>query len=133
MNHLNLLSPAELLHQIKQTPQLIQYIKNQEEWIQIVAVKIDGVFIKYIKQPTRRVQKIALKSNPSAIKYIKDPTYEMLEYVIDNSKDFAHYRYIQHIPETLQFKVIFNDPQAIHHIRNKTDNAVAYHCMQYEL
>ena len=56
---------------------LLQYIENPSEEVQLAAVSQDGWAIQYIKNPSEEVQLAAVNQNGDAIQYIKNLSEEV--------------------------------------------------------
>ena len=57
--------------------QVIKYIKNLSEELQLAAVTESAFTIQCIKNPTKKVQLAALKQKGWTIEYIKNPSEEL--------------------------------------------------------
>ena len=60
--------------QVYNVGELIQFIDNPSETVQLAAVEEYPFSIKYIKNPSERVQLAAVEENGRAIKLIQNPT-----------------------------------------------------------
>ena len=62
---------------VKENPHSIKYIKNPSQEVQLAAVEKNPYSIRYIKNPTQKVQLAAVEKNPHSIRYIKNPTQKV--------------------------------------------------------
>ena len=60
--------------QVYNNGELIQFIDNPSEEVQLAAVKMFGSSIKHIQNPSERVQLAAVKKFGNSIQYIQNPT-----------------------------------------------------------
>jgi hypothetical protein len=54
--------------------ELIRFIDNPSEKVQLLAVDQDGYLIRYIQNPTEDVQLMAVNENPYTIQLIQNPS-----------------------------------------------------------
>ena len=59
---------------VERTPLSIRYIKNPSEKVQLAAVKEWSYSILYIKNPSEKVQLVAVKKDSRLIQYIENPS-----------------------------------------------------------
>jgi DNA-dependent RNA polymerase auxiliary subunit epsilon len=60
--------------QVYNNGELIQFIDNPSEEVQLAAVKENGYSIKFIDNPSEEVQLAAVKENGYSIKFIDNPS-----------------------------------------------------------
>jgi DNA-dependent RNA polymerase auxiliary subunit epsilon len=60
--------------QVYNNGELIQFIENPSEEVQLAAVKENGYSIQFIENPSEKVQLAAVKENPYSIHYIENPS-----------------------------------------------------------
>jgi hypothetical protein len=60
---------------------LIKFIDNPSEELQLAAVRSNSYSIQYIKNPTERVQLTAVNKDPRTIIHIKNPTQRVIQLV----------------------------------------------------
>jgi hypothetical protein len=87
----------DLDKQVYNVGDLIQFIDNPSEEVQLTAVKDDPFSIKYIENPTEKVQLAAVKKNPYSI------------------------RFIQNSSETVQLAAVKQYPNSIRFIQNPSE------------
>ena len=73
--------------QVYNVGELIQFIDNPSEEVQLAAVKENGLSIKYIQNPTEKVQLIVVKEIPYLIRYIKNPTEKVIQFARSKGYD----------------------------------------------
>ena len=83
--------------QVYNVGDLIQFIDNPSEEVQLAAVKENGLSIKYIQNPSERVQLAAVKEIPYSIQHIKNPS------------------------ERVQLAAVEENPYSIHYIKNPSE------------
>jgi hypothetical protein len=77
--------------------ELLQFIDNPSEEVQLAAVKKLGYSIKYIENPSEEVQLAAVRKNPYSIYYIQNPTEKVQLAAVE--QDGYLIRYIQNPSE----------------------------------
>ena len=60
--------------QVYNNGELIKFIDNPSEELQLEVVKKNGYSIKFIENPSERVQLAAVEKDPYSIQYIQNPT-----------------------------------------------------------
>ena len=117
-------SEAVQLEAVKKSGYAIYSIKNPSEKVQLEAVKQNGIAIQHIKNQSEAVQLEAVKENGLAINYIKNPNKAIqLEAVKQNG--FA-IKYINNPSEKLQLEAVKEDGNAIRYIKDPTDKVKQY-------
>ena len=58
---------------------LIKFIDNPSEELQLAAVRSNSYSIQYIKNPSEKVQLAAVEQDPRFIQYIKNPTEKVIQ------------------------------------------------------
>lgn len=56
---------------------LIRYVENPTEKLQLISVMHNGLNIRYISDPSEKVKLIAIKENADSIKFIKNPSEKL--------------------------------------------------------
>ena len=102
---------------------VIKYIKNPSEAVQLAAVKHNGYIINYIKNPSEDVQLAAIKRYGHHIQYIKNPS-EAVQLAAVNQNGLAIY-YINDPSEALQLAAVNQNSEAIEYIKNPTPRVLA--------
>jgi len=65
--------------QVYNVGDLIQFIDNPSEEVQLAVVQKNPNSIKYIQNPTEEVQLVAVKKNYRAINFIENPTEKVIQ------------------------------------------------------
>ena len=71
----------DLDKQVYNVGDLIQFIDNPSEKVQLAAVKEYPYSIKYIQNPTEEVQLLAVKNDPDSTRFIENPTEVVKEFL----------------------------------------------------
>ena len=96
-----------------------QFTKEQEEKVQLEAVRQNGYNIKAIDNPSEEVQLEAVRQEAYAIEYIKNPSLELqLEVVRQNGRAI---QYIDNPSEKVQLEAVKEDGSAIEFIKNPSE------------
>ena len=66
-----------VLQIIKTYPELIEYVKEPTEEVQLVAVCKNGYLIEHINNPSEDIQFSAVNQNGKAIKFLSNPSEEL--------------------------------------------------------
>ena len=76
---MNYIPEAFQIKYVKQKPDLLLYMEEPSENVQLAAVEQDGYAICFVndKKPTERVMLVAVKQNPGAIQYISNPSEQV--------------------------------------------------------
>ena len=106
-----------------QNPRLFKFVKNPSLGLQVLSVKMLGSNIQYIKEQNEILQKIAIDEDVENIKYITNPTQAIEEKVI---KDYPEA--IVYIKQPRDFSVLTacNYPGLFKHIKDKTPYMCEY-------
>ena len=73
--------------QVYNNGELIQFIDNPSEEVQLAAVKENSYSILYIQNPSERVQLIVVKEIPYLIRYMKNPTDKVIQFARSKGYD----------------------------------------------
>lgn len=98
----------------------IQYIKNPEEELQLLAIRDQVAYIILVDNPAYAVVEHIVKNNPTNISYIKHPHIDHQRYVLDAIPEDG-LLYIENIDEDLAFEFITNNPDKIGMLHNQTE------------
>jgi hypothetical protein len=88
-------------------PYLIQFIKNPEKSVVMMALKSDGYSITYIKDQDEEMKKLAVSTNPHSIRNIKEPISEEIQ-LMAVSKVGTLIQYINNPSERVQLVAVSN-------------------------
>jgi hypothetical protein len=72
---------SEKMLDVKKNADLIKYIDNPSEAVQLEAIQNDAHSIQFIENPSEVVQLKSVQLDQSAIKYIKNPAKSVLEFI----------------------------------------------------
>jgi len=78
---------GEILNYLKQYPDLIRFIKNPNEKINIFVLNINGLLLKYIENQTKDICVTAVKNDFYAMKYIDEHFKETCVNIKENEID----------------------------------------------
>jgi hypothetical protein len=73
--------------QVYNVGDLIQFIDNPSEEVQLAAVKENGYSIQFIQNPSERVQLAAVKQFVGSIQYIQNPTEKVIQFARSKGYD----------------------------------------------
>lgn len=113
---LNSATEAEQISAVRAAPEVIEYIGDPSEAVQMAAVQEDAsIAIQRIMDPSEAVQLAAVKKNAYTIKYIKNPS-EVIQ-LAATRKDNSLIRYIKNPSEAIQLAVVRQNGWAIRYIK----------------
>ena len=98
---------------------VLEYIKNPKEVLQLAAVNKNGNAIQYIKNPSEAVQLAAVNRNGDAIKVIKTPSEAVQLAAVKGGG--GSIRFIENPSEAVQLAAVKRNGYAIHYIKNPSE------------
>lgn len=106
---------------IAENPRLFKFVKNPSLGLQIIGVKLLGSNIQYIEEQNQILQRIAIDEDIENIRYIKHPTAEIEEFVVKNYPEAIS---LIENPREISILTACNYPELFKDIKNKS----AYTC-----
>lgn len=100
-------------------PYAIKYVDNPPEWLQLIAVGMNGLCIQDIKNPSKKVQLAAVKQNGNSIKFIDNPSEKVQLWAI--ADNISSYTFISNPTENVKMAALEQNPWFIDKIQNPNE------------
>lgn len=121
--NINLFSYEFQLYVVGVRGNLIRFIKNQTNNIQLAAIHSSYFNINYINNPTEDAKWLAIKQYPEIIDIIKEPTDEMLMYAI-NQKPWVFKSIEYSISDEIKLFTVSKRVENFFWIKNPSDEMI---------
>jgi hypothetical protein len=108
-----------VLAAIPRTDDVLQWVKDPSEKVQLAAVEDYPASIEYLENPSEKVQLATVKKNGANLVYITDPSDEVMRVAITHTP--AVIEHFEHPAEHLQLIAINENPRNIQYIENSTE------------
>jgi hypothetical protein len=100
---------------------VIEFIENPTEKVLLKAVLLNGNSITYIHNPSEKIQLEAVKSKSEAIRFIENPSEKVQIEAVSHHRDEMPIKFIKNPSEKVQLAAVGLNVDAIKHIKNPTE------------